>query len=344
MLFREFENHSIEDLLDIEQVLLEKRAEDEPGANNRLHHLYKILLKKIRRNKEYRYLEQYITKRFIKHLIWFGTYMKSSVEKSEKEAERYFHLALKEEPHIPIAHYRLGFLAYKRKDYVQALQHFEKAIQLNEGEVEPDYQLNEIQHYYAHLYLTNSALFIAKNAQDSIMNIKNKPFHQLPNYEISPFYEIIAFNNEEYLTQNAYTVVSKEGKRYCTKEEAENLQDTAGMLICYFGDREIAAIFNGEYVKLTNQQAELLRYLLIYGTEKHPITKFDVADIFTRKNPNFELKNNTFTKAIQRLKEKLENIHFPIGMIQNKQAGYYFADEIDYLIIHRTDEDFFLKE
>lgn len=341
----QLESKTIDELLELETILLEHRAEDKPSAIFQLINLYRVLLWKIRRDNTYSYLDEKVKKDLVKHYIWYGTYLKTIDRRDFRVAADSLRSALKLNRDIPIAHYRLGFLAYRYKDYSKALVHFETAIELNKRSLESEYKLNELQHYYAHLYLTNSALYIAQFTHESLDEMENEEYEKLPNYEISPFYNIIAAN-EAYLSKNTYTAVTREGKRYCTKEEAEDLTEMKNTLICYFGDHENAVFYNGNSKTLSMNQAEMLRYILLYGTEKRPATKMDMENIFERKNPDQELANNTFYQAIGRLKSRLESINFSVETIQSKRiddlTGYFCTGKEPYCIIHRSDADFLL--
>lgn len=61
-------------------------------------------------------------------------------------------------------------------------------------------------------------------------------------------------------------------------------------LICYFGDEGPSVNFNRKQEKLTKNQAEILRYILLKGNEKRPVTIMDIMDILELRNPESELK------------------------------------------------------
>lgn len=332
---------SIDELLEEEIELLEQRANDKPWAIYNLTNLYSVLLNKIRKDRDYVYLKEQVGKKLIENLVDYGTYMKTIEQRDNKSAEESLKKALRYDKNIPIAHYRLGFLSYKKSDYSKASNHFQQAIELNKLNSDPKFKLNELQQFYAHLYLVNSALYVAQYANESLTELEKEGFEQLPNYEISPLFDVIS-SNEEYLSENAFSVVTKKGRRFCSKFEAEDLLETKSKLICYFGDREFTVIFNGKNTTLSQNRAELLRYILLYGTENRPATKEDMIDIF--KSP--QISDNTFYQAIRRLKSQLDSISFPTETIQGKrinaQPGYFYTGELDYYIIHRSDFDFIL--
>lgn len=346
---KEWRNMSVEELLDMEINLQEKANLDEPAALIRLAELYRFILSKIMRNRDYSYLVEITKKKLTKILINYGTYMKAS-NKNEM-AKKNLTKVLKYKDDIPIVHYRLGFLAYEEADYLKATEHLKKAIDLNRNEKDQFYKLNERQNYYAHLYLTNSALYIAKSANDKLETLENEQFEKLPKYETSPLFNVIT-KIEQYLNANGYLIVTKEGKKYASKEEVNDLIDSNEMnltLICYFVDGNYEVIFRGRSRDLqSRKQAEMLRYILLHGTEESPITKFQVQEIFESKGT---IPNNTFNTAMIRLKNKLkESLNLPFEFLIKRKdvsidgnkttSGYFYTGEMDYILIYRSDYRF----
>ena len=83
--------------------------------------------------------------------------------KDDASAIASFKKAIALDKQNPIAHYRLGFLTYKERDYVLAVQYFQRAIDSQPYYQNREYVLNEQQLFHAHMYLTNSALYVAQS-------------------------------------------------------------------------------------------------------------------------------------------------------------------------------------
>gem|GEM_PF-6734620 len=115
-----------------------------------------------------RRIKKAVEKKLVHYLIWYGTYLKTVEKKDFYMAEHCLMEALQIRPRLPVAHYRLGFLSYRRKSYGNALTHFERAIASNEETVDKRYRLTHLQQYYARLYLANSVLYVARDAGESL--------------------------------------------------------------------------------------------------------------------------------------------------------------------------------
>jgi Tfp pilus assembly protein PilF len=96
----------------------------------------------------------------ISYLVRYGTYLKTQYQKDDYAAEHSLKKAIQYDRENPIAHYRLGFLSYKKESYSSALVHFQNATHHQKTYSNNEYRLTNQQVYNAHLYLSNSALYI----------------------------------------------------------------------------------------------------------------------------------------------------------------------------------------
>ena len=345
-------NMTIDELLDLEQELLtDSDLANEPiGRNHQIISVYEELYRKISKDKEGEYadLEPMIKKHLVSFLVRHGSYLKTEYKKDDRAAESTLKKALTYDRQIPIAHYRLGFLAYKQKNYLQALLHFKNAHSYNRNGDNKQFLLTNQQNYHAQIYIANSSLHIAKAAQEIAARLEEETdVLTVPSQNLSPLYELIA-KNEKLIEQNAYKIITEEGEKLCSKEHAEDLLDSEKhKIILYFSDRENMLLFSGKSKPLTTKQAELLRYFFLYTSNQHPATKHHVYDLYEGTNDNGEMPTNTYTQWIARLKEKLTQCHIPATIINNtryrNQTAYFFEKNWPFLIIHRSDDTFILK-
>lgn len=161
---------TLEELEEIEQNLLDE--EEETGQRNysmRIE-LYKEMYNRLKplarkQNDVYKNYIENVQQSLVYDLIHYGTYLKTEYQKDDHLAAICLEDALKYDRHNPIAAYRLGFLSYKQKNYSSALLYFENALRFQRYDSSHKYKLNSQQQVNAHLYLTNSALYIAKSLQ-----------------------------------------------------------------------------------------------------------------------------------------------------------------------------------
>jgi tetratricopeptide (TPR) repeat protein len=343
---------SIEELLDLEEELHSSRDDEQDGSLDRLISLYDELYKRISsdRNSEYAQSLAQIKKNLISYLVRYGTYLKTVFQKDDNAASSALTKALRYDGRNPIAHYRLGFLSYKQRDYSVALQNFQKSISYQKSYSNLEYQLNNQQLYNAHLYLTNSALYIAKEAQRSLERLPVVPNQAgVSNLAMSPFYEVIQ-RNEGYLQSQAFTIVSQDGKRTCSKDECERITESESALpntlILYFSDRANYILFNGEEKSLSLNQAEMLRYFLLSSNEAVPVTRDKFFDLFQNARELDAVPLNTFVVNVRRLRGKLSDLRVPaiiVNKLWERETAYYFNRQLPFAIIHRSDDTFILE-
>ena len=333
---------SIEELEELEMELLEQ-DETQDGYYAKLISVYeqmhRCLFSLKKKNPEaYEYQYQYVQKQLVAHYIQYGTYMKMGLEKNAALAESALQKALKYDPHNPIAHYRLGFLAYQKGNYFEALQAFQQAIEHQEKNQQKNFLLNETQLYYAKLYSINSALYIAQQTQ-----LELRKFDQHPkelSYESSPLLSLIE-QNEEQILKKAFYHVSRDGVKTCSIDECEKLVDEEcpqDTVILYFSDRETICSFNGNETTLSFDRADILRHLLLVCSKENPGTRHQFTSYFGERE---EVKSNTFRQKMKRLKEDLQEIGLTDVIQQtrvNNETAYYINESIPYIVLYRVDD------
>ncbi|WP_046181388.1 tetratricopeptide repeat protein [Domibacillus tundrae] len=334
-----FHEMSFEELEEYEAELLEK------DDNYALHvsfyeEMYRRIYPLARKDKEnYSDYLDYVRRFLVDYLIKYGAYLKMVYQKDDYTAESSLQKALKYDKQNPIAHYRLGFLAYKKKNYNKACSYFQDSLEYDRSYTVKEYKLNSDQLYYAHLYLTNSALHIAASSYEELELLPvNDNISHLPNLKISPFYEYLS-QNEKYIEENAFYKVTEKEKTTCSRDKCDELFDEREIntLYLYFQDRSIQAAFNDSVIYLSPQSAEKLRYLLLKSSVENPVTR--VMD--------GEVAINTFIQAMKRLRDKLKEcgISDVIESVNYKEeTAYYFNKTCPFVVMYRTDDVFEIDE
>ena len=163
---RRLKTMSIEELLDMQEELHLCRDEED-GSLHELISVDEELHRRIStdRDSEYAPSLEMIKKGLVSNLIHYGTYIKTEYRKDDHTAEQTLRKALRYDKENPVANYRLGFLAYKRRNYIKSIVYFQNALQFHAKREESNYSLTPQQMYNANLYLSSSALYIAKDAQ-----------------------------------------------------------------------------------------------------------------------------------------------------------------------------------
>lgn len=350
---RDLKQKSLDELYDLELELSEQTDEEQYGRLSNLVRLYKEMHQRLIRLKDkdpeqYEFAFQRTEEQLVFYLVRFGTYMKMENQKDDYIAKNSLEQALRYDRKNPEAHYRLGFLAYKKESYMEALQYLQKALQYQEVCGSKKYRLNNQQMYYAHQYSAQSALHIAEAAQHSLA-----AFPAFVNtsgathYKLAPLQDVIN-QNEANLQRAAFTIITPNGTEGCSKNKCEDIAESKlkNTIILYFSERQTSLIYNGREQVLRPDYAEILRYFLLFSSEAVPVIKWDFYDLLKTAAVSGEVPNNTYTQRVGRLKRKLAEYGIP-PVIENKarngQTGYYFNHILPYTIMHRTDDTFILN-
>lgn len=332
---------TFEELEDLEQKLFDE--EEETGQPNYAmkidlyKEMYKRLKQLAREKKDINenYIEN-VQQSLIHYLIHYGTYLKTEYQKDDHLSASCLEDALKYDRHNPIAAYRLGFLSYKRKNFSLALLYFENALRFQKFYQNKKYQLNSQQLLNAHIYLTNSALYIAKETAEKMNQLAAKTNLELSKDDLNPLYTRL-FENEKYLRMNAFYNISKDGKTTCSKRKCEKLIENppTNTMILYFNDRTIVAVYGDKDADLTGDQGNMLKQFILNSTEERPLTR---AAFSLTHNMN----RNTYIQNARRLRNKLIDKGFP-PMIHTKryqdETAYYFDQSYSYNVLYRVDEE-----
>ncbi|MBB6447788.1 tetratricopeptide repeat protein [Bacillus benzoevorans] len=336
----------MEQLEEYEQELHEME-EPNDGYYSILINIYKEMYKRLislarKDSDQYGYSLNYTKKLLVSYLITYGTYLKMTNIKDDELAIKSLKEAVKLEHNNPIAHYRLGFLSYKKEDFSNSVQYFQSAIDFHHTYNNPDYQLNKQQMFHAHMYLTNSALHVASRTYQELERLEWGKSEFLPNYEISPIFKMLS-KNDEYLQENAFYKVTRNNVSTCSKEECEELieNNPRDTIVFYFSDRENMLRFNNNHVTLSPNSSDILRQLLINCTIDCPGTRFTFRDYFSRFGPDGEVIKSTFRKSIERLRDKLKDVGLADMVIVTRykdETAYYFDANIPFIILYRVDD------
>ncbi|MBY0155548.1 tetratricopeptide repeat protein [Cytobacillus firmus] len=339
---------TLDELELLEQDLHENGEKSDYGYYKQLVIVYETMYKKLKslaRNNgpHYEHSLQHTKNVFVSHLIKYGPYIKMNHFKDDGDAVESLIKAIGLEQKLPIAYYRLGFLAYKHGKYGSAVRYFQQALNkqlLND----PRYALNQQQEFHAHMYLANSALYVASQTYETMEKLPYLPEEQLPNPELSPLIETLA-TNEKYLQNHAFYKITKNKTETCSKESCVDLYENSepNELILYFNDRENILLFNGEEVIITPTQANMMRHFLLSSSKENPCTRMTMCDFFGRTGSDGGVKKNTFIKSIERLKEALRSIEIPeiFDVTQYRgETAYYFNESVPFTVLFRVDEAF----
>lgn len=345
-----YRNKSIEELLDLEAVLHGERDAAEGKGYYPYVSLYEALCKKMEQDKTGDYADslETVKEKLIFYLVEYGTYLKTDYQKDDHSARHSFEKAIRYERSLPIAHYRLGFLHYKSRQYFLALLRFRNALQYQQKDLFPEYRLNKVQLRHCHMYLANCGLFVAKDAQEGLEKIADgEEENPTLSYEISPYYELIQHNNQ-VLHSEAYLLVTKEANTYAALEACRDASESCDMLILDLTDRGSHVVrFNEKYKNLSKEQMELLRLLFLKSKKNDAVTRYDVFDLTRNKEEREAVLSNTFTQAIARLRRKLRGLEAGLPFIETTEkygeTAYAYNPSLPFLIIHRSDESFLLE-
>ncbi|WP_244671303.1 tetratricopeptide repeat protein [Bacillus sp. NTK034] len=192
---------TLEELEDLEQELHEKGEKSDYGYYAKLvnvyEEMYKRLIPLVKIDRAmHEYSLKYKKKLLVSYLIKYGTYLKMNNSKDDRVAISSLTKALRYQKNIPIAYYRLGFLSYKQGDFSQAVRYFQEALNYHKLGDYPSFSLNQQHVFHAHMYLANSALYVARSTYEAMGDFSYYSAKQLPDLALSPLFETLRDNEQ----------------------------------------------------------------------------------------------------------------------------------------------------
>lgn len=348
MIPRNLRTLTFEELEDLEQELHMQSAESNYSLVQQQVRVYQEMHNRLRRmsmeNGEYNDYYTDVKSRLLILLIKYGTYLKMLDEKDDNAAVNCLKEALRIDKTNPIASYRLGFLSYRHGGYQEALNYFQNALNYNLNSADNRFSLNDQQLVNAHLYLTNSALHMAKDTYSQMNKLTIEGPQPLPNYEFSSLFQLLN-ENDRYLNSHAFYKITQDQKERCSKEECEHLLDhpPRNTIILYFNDRDIKLGFNEEIDTLRQGDGDLLRFLLTISSLEKPVTRFTASHLFESSRNDGVMSNDTFRQRVSRLRNKLKGVQQMPEVIHTtrymEETAYYFEGCIPFIIMYRVDEE-----
>lgn len=244
-----------------------------------------------------------------------------------------------------MAHYRLGFLAYKQQNYKRASLHFDTAL-VSTGDF-GKYNLNSQQRFQTNMYLVNAFLLQAEAARKQMIKIADEEamdYEPLAAYKMSQLYDLVA-NNDAYLQAHAFVKHTPDGKTACSKDHCEKTFDSFDndlTLILYISDHECKVKFSDESDTIPISQAKDLKTFLLGSSVDRPVE----ASAFDSPTgiPGDEMKEDTYSQRVRRLNRKLSQIEVP-KLIDSAERNngqrrrYYYNGQVPYIIMERVAED-----
>ncbi|KAF1085555.1 Tetratricopeptide repeat protein [Sporotomaculum syntrophicum] len=323
---------SAEEFYNFIDQLLEREDSDSPyqviADSEKIYHKSKTADISINEKKLYK--DYYLNK-----LVDLGYRFKGMWEDAGNTALNYFQKALIIDRKLPIAHYRIGHILYKRGRYAEAVTHFEKAIEFADGYKKSKFGLADFQEANARKIISFCALKLFEKFKDGVLENESYP-------ELNSLIESYIAYLEEECTAYAVVVESvsnnqTEVRQVSYDEYLEIKEETDCSLSSMYLDayaREPCAGFNGREVKISIDSLLLLRDLI----KGEPI---EISDYIRPRNRYGVMRANTFNQRLARLREKLAELGLTpdkFEIINPRTDRAYVSTNLKVIMFKRIEE------
>ncbi|ADI00180.1 tetratricopeptide repeat-containing protein [Salisediminibacterium selenitireducens] len=250
--------------------------------------LYKDFLKLYDRHPDFEAEREAVTMKLVHYLIEFGTYLKTTEQASPGPAITPLKQVLRYDRRNPLAHYRLGFLHYRKHAYHEAIHYFNRSLDFHSADSVIKWKLNSRQKQLASLYLTNSALHI----QNSISEGEEDVIQGADGYPLAPAIDGLIRDME-------FEIRSTDDVQTCSYEACQTFFETGGDRddwLLFFDYQDTYLKHRGMIQTMHVDTARVLRSLFDAGGK--PVKASDIADVYPEG-----ARNNTYTQKISRIRQ-----------------------------------------
>lgn len=159
---------------------------------------------------------QHAQSALVTHYVRYGEYLKMSTKPDPYVAERFLKEAVKHQKDHPIANYRLAHLLYRKKKYVEALAHFERALAGSAAQ-----GLNESQEMIANMFMANCGIFIARQALEELESSGENPYLQVDEQLVGRYRGEMYSAIGEMLDNRFYRKITAEKEEFISDEKVQ---------------------------------------------------------------------------------------------------------------------------
>lgn len=297
-----------------------------------------LIKKLLRLDRRINSLSEEETTSYIKLLMKYAFYLKVESNRNNHLAKEEFEKVLSLRRNNSTAHYRLGYIYYNEKQWINSINHFDQAIRLN-GQSEM-FELSDDQLIKANQFISYCSL---KQANDSLeeANMLQEDIGQLTDYQGIKIEELFK-QIKQKLRLSEFVLVTNGVQEKVSKARCEEIIDNRpeNHLYLYFSDSDIM-LYGLNETTISKTYADYLKYLLEKGSPNLPIKvnqfplEFDSAMTIQETIKPGTVKTNIF-----RLKKVLEQAGYT--NIISSQNGYFISG-VTYQIAYREDQYFDLS-
>ena len=264
----------------------------------------------------------------------YAFYIKTESDKNQEAAKHEFKSILTLHQNNSSAHYRLGFIFYKEKNWLRAIRHFDAAICLN---LKSDlFELEDDQLVKANLFISYCALQQAHESMEEA-NILQQDIGELTNYHGVKI-EDISRQIKQKLSRTEFILNTNGVQEQVSKKECDELVDhrNPNHLYLYFSDNTIM-LYGLNETRISKTYADYLKYLLENGSAESPIKLNRFPLEFDSETNQDLVSPGTVKTNISRLRHVLRVAGFNDILLY--KDGYYISG-ITYQIAYREDQFF----
>ncbi|MHA6260024.1 tetratricopeptide repeat protein [Sporosarcina sp. CAU 1771] len=271
----------------------------------------------------------------VRSMMAYAFHMKTGEHKDRYAAKNTFEQILKIDPRNAEANYRYAFLYYEDRDWIQAINHFNKAL----GDDDSAFPLWDDQLIKAHLFIGYCSIELAK-ASMQVADELSEASEVETSTGISV--EDLSVKLQEKLAGAEFVLYSNEDRRMISKSEREAITqnfDFEGLVLDFTGNKTFIQR-KDKSCDISIFLAVLLKQLLLKSSVNEALSLTDIDGYQEESVANSnEVTWDNYRTKISRINKLLAQIGFPERFIQHVlNTNSYTFPNIKFYILARDGE------
>ncbi len=275
---------------------------------------------------------------YIEELMEYAFYEKTGKYRDSTAASNAYEYILHLDHQNPEAHYRYAYLHYSKRDWLKAIEHFQRALNVPKKQ-DSNFPLAEDQVIKAKLFIGYCAAQIAKDSLREA-NALNQEAFNLAYEGIS--IEELSNQLKQQLEKTEFTLITSRGTQGISPKKYIELLDKLDkeqLLISFVEDQPFIQLGDDAKNTVSPWDGVILKRLLVKSMNNLPVTLAELNGFIPEIETIKELTWDNYRQQVRRINQSLKECGFTENPIVADAGMQRYRIHIqDFCIVAREDQ------
>lgn len=275
---------------------------------------------------------------YIEELMEYAFYEKTGEYRDATAASHVYREILQIDRQNPEAHYRYAYLHYAKRDWLKAIEHFRRALDVSKRD-QSNFPLAEDQVIKAKLFIGYCAAQIAKESLNEAKALSTEAFNLA--YEGISIQEL-SNQLQQQLEKTEFTLITSKGTQGISSETYRAMLETLGkdqLLVSFVEDRPFIQLGDDAKNTISPWDGVILKRVLMKSVNNLPVTLAELNGFIPEIETIKEVTWDNYRKQVSRINQILKESGFTENPIVADAGMQRYRIHIqDFYIVARQDQ------